>query len=185
MCPRLGVPFASLEAYKMIKRVEAGEFGWSSLLGTFVGKRDEKVQCLPKDWVKEFGIVKREKEKKEEKAVEAKKPPAQAGPNPNAGFRPISIVGLRPAPPHLPPGLWYPPSEIAARPGLFVNGNGMLVMLRPVYPPGWRPPVGADVFARPPGARPSMPRPPGAGLSNVGRPPSEVRPPNASNANSH
>jgi hypothetical protein len=115
-CPRTHVPYANLEAYKTIKRVEAGEFMWSSLLGAFVHRRDVKVpQGLPENWATEFGIIKTEHEGPAEapgpKAPKVKKPrknsPGPHGPPPGpppSGFRPINVLNLRPAPPNLPPG---------------------------------------------------------------------------------
>ncbi|KAJ3389988.1 hypothetical protein HDU92_000734 [Lobulomyces angularis] len=59
-CPKTLVPYANLEAYKILQKVQEGEYLWSTLLGTYLNSKiyEEKFQTLPKGLISNYGYLK-------------------------------------------------------------------------------------------------------------------------------
>lgn len=107
-CPKTLVPYANMNAYKTIQKIQNGEWMWSSVLGAFGHRRDVKVPgLLAKDWALNFGIVRTE-------------PQLLSGApmRPPSGFIPLRPpIGSKPFRPPYPPGLVRPYMRPSARPG--------------------------------------------------------------------
>jgi vacuolar protein sorting-associated protein 72 len=104
--PKTGLPFYNTYAFKEIQRLVAGEFKWSQLTGTWVGRGgDDAAQGVPARFTRpETEDEKKERlERKEREKKEADERKAQEEKEKAAAEEKAKLEAVRPPPPPPPP----------------------------------------------------------------------------------